>query len=456
MAKVTLGLDDSELTSGLSRAGKNMQNWAAKAQSSTAVVGGGLMKAFAFAGGASALRGFASEMGAVVDMATRFGTTAESIQRVGNSAQLSGTDIESVAKVMSKLTVEAAKGSKEMEALGISSSAFANANLEDQVIMLAGAYEQANGDQTKMVQLMSLLGNRGQQILPMLAQGAANLRDEFGRLPVVVEESARAMAALDDRVDLFSQQLKSGFGVAIREALKLHTAIVALGNSGFDGDKFKKEFEKLDTASNAEFEKNRPKRKEFDPDAFAAGTGKTSTTQQAKEEAEQRKKEAIAILAGDLEIADAKAKGNEKLAAQLERQKAILAEAQRIMRETGLDPNSAVQAAESLNPADQEKSGRIKGYTGGSKSGESLSQDTGLLSGGTFNDFFHPKSFFDKKDLTPRNSDAFNDFFHPSGKGGPQGQSAAARDARKRENTPKDTTSILSKQLEALEKLSSF
>jgi hypothetical protein len=459
MAKVKLGLDDSELTTGLSRAGKNIQGFAAKAQASTAVAGGGLMKAFAFLGGASAIKGFASEMGNVVDLATRFGTTAESIQRVGNSAQLAGTDIESVAKLMSKLTIEAAKGSKEMEALGISSAAFANANLEDQVIMLAGAYEQANGDQTKMVQLMSLLGNRGQQILPMLSAGVAGLRDEFGRMPVVLEDSAKAMAAFDDMVDLSVQQFKWGIGVMIKEVLTLHQGIMALSKSGFNGDKFKEEFEKIKKAEDAAAEEKRPKRKEFDPDAFAAGTGKVVQTQQAKDEADQRKREAIAILNGDLAIADAKAKGNDKLAAQLERQKAIRAEAIRIMNETGLDPNAAVAAAAKMNAdpmaGDESKKGRIKGYTGGAKSGESLSKDTGFLGGGTFKDFFHPDSFFDKKDLTTRNSDDFNQFFH--GKG-PQRQTAQARETRDRENRNgnKDSHSILEAQLKVLETLASY
>jgi hypothetical protein len=272
-AVIRLGYDNSKVRAGAKETQAIMQKTAGAVSKSFEPMTAGLGKAFAAIGGSMAIRGFASEMGVIVDLATRFGTTAESIQRVGNSAQLAGTDIESVAKLMSKLTIEAAKGSTEMDALGISASAFANANLEDQVLMLAGAYEQANGDQTKMVQLMSLLGGRGQQILPMLSAGVAVLRDEFGRMLVVTEDSAKAMAAFDDRVDLAVQQFKWGLGVMIKDAMILHQALMALAKSGFNLDKFKEEFDKMKKAEDDAMAARKPKRKEFDPDAFGAGAG---------------------------------------------------------------------------------------------------------------------------------------------------------------------------------------
>jgi hypothetical protein len=470
-AVIRLGYDNSKVRQGAAETRNIMGKTAADVQKSFAPMTAGLGKAFAAIGGSMALRGFASEMGGIVDLATRFGTTAESIQRVGNSAQLAGTDIESVAKLMSKLTIEAAKGSTEMDALGISASAFANANLEDQVLMLAGAYEQANGDQTKMVQLMSLLGGRGQQILPMLSAGVAGLRDEFGRMPVVIEESARALAALDDRVDLFVQQFKSGIGVVIKDAMILHEALMALSNSGFDTKKFKEEFDLRMALLNAKPAKK--ERKEFDTEAFEAGTEKNDN--KAKSDADEMARAQEQLAEAKLNIIKQSETEEGKINRLLQEQNAIREKAKnlnensadyikaqaeylknaneisvtqnklakdyadtldeiRIRRQKIRDEENTKELQkgkdymETLNEmrvrrdtirrqdkeSEREEQGTqsafdgkrrtIKGYTGGSKSGQ-------LLQGGTFDELFGTK-----KDMTPRNSDTFNEFFHPKGK----------------------------------------
>lgn len=447
MAKVTLGLDDTNLTAGLSRSAGNLNKFAATSQASMQKVGSAVTRAFAFAGGAAALRGFASEMGRVNDLAQRFGVSAESIQKVGNVAQLAGTDIEAVAKIMSKLTVEAAKGNAQFESLGISAAAFANAGLDQQVILLAGAYERANGDQTKMVELMDLLGNRGQEILPMISTGAADVADQFSKIPVVMGGSVKAMANLDDQIDFFTQSMKSAFGVAIQEARILAAAIDAISMKGFNLDQFN---EAQDAILNPKNEKK--PRTEFDPDKFTGGGAGGDTKAEAAALRAEKLARSASELQMDLDIAAAKEKGNDKKAAALEREKKIRADQRQIMNDVGLDPAAAREAAEKLNPEARDTGRKkIRGYSGAQRDAR-----TKTIFDSGFNEFFHPEETkFGQRSKTGLASQSFNDFFH---RRDPQRQTAEARAARSAEKQvgAKDPLEVMKAQLNALEKLAAY
>ena len=163
----------------------------------------------------------------------------------------------------------------------------------------------------------------------------------------------------------------------------------------------------------------------------------------AKEKASAAEKEASAIakresgafdLTKDIQIAQATAKGDTKEAEKLRREKNIAGDARRIAEDLGLDPAAALQAAEALNP-DTSKSGRIRGYSGSQRA------KNRFLDQRSFKQFFHPDSFFDKKDLTPRASKEFNEFFGGKGKG---------------KDGDGSNMSILEAQLAALEKLTSY
>jgi hypothetical protein len=472
-AVIRLGYDNSKVRQGAAETRNIMGKTAADVQKSFAPMTAGLGKAFAAIGGTMAIRGFASEMGGIVDLATRFGTTAESIQRVGNSAQLAGTDIGSVAKLVSKLTIEAAKGSAEMDALGISASAFANANLEDQVLMLAGAYEQANGDQTKMVHLMNLLGGGGQQILPMLSMGVQELRDEFARMPVVTEAAAKAMAAFDDRVDLAVQQVKWGFGVMIEDAMILHQSLMALANSDFSLEKFKEEFDKMRKAEEDAMAARKPKRKEFDPEAFEAGTEKGNN--KAKGDADEMARAQEQLAEAKLNIIKQSETEEGKINRLMQEQNAIREKAKslnensadyikaqaeylknaneisitqnklakdyadtldeiRVKRQKIRDEENTKELQKGKDYMETLNEMRVRRDTIRRQDKERESEEQGtqsafdgkrrkiigyqggsksgqLLQGGTFDELFGTK-----KDMTPRNSDTFNEFFHPKGK----------------------------------------
>ncbi len=167
----------------------------------------------ALAGGAvlGFFKNLFDEMGRVQDLSERFKTSAESIQRVGESAKLAGADIELVAKSISRLTIEAQKGGETAEImvrLGISTQAFLGMDLEGKVIALAGAHERASGSIEDSAAFMELLGGRGQDLLPLLSQGAEALAEQFRSVKVATDDTVAAIDQAGDTLTEFGNKVK--------------------------------------------------------------------------------------------------------------------------------------------------------------------------------------------------------------------------------------------------------
>ena len=171
--------------------------------------------AFAFGAVASFVSNFVGEMGRIKDISDRLGESTDTIQRVGNAAKLSGTDLEYAIKILNKMGVEAAKSSKEYDALGISGTAFANAGIEERALMLAKAFDECNGSQEKMLKLMDRLGPKGQDMLTMLSGGAEELKKLFEGVPVVNAQAINATAKFGDAVDWISMKSKEALGSVV-------------------------------------------------------------------------------------------------------------------------------------------------------------------------------------------------------------------------------------------------
>ena len=184
--------------------------------------------AFAFGAVASFVSNFVGEMGRIKDISDRLGESTDTIQRVGNAAKLSGTDLEYAIKVLTKLTNEASKSSEAFAAVGINGAAFANAGTEDKILMLAKAFEECSGSQDQMLKLMSLLGPKGQDMLIMLAGGADELKKLFAEVPVVNEQAINAVAKFDDAMDTLAMKSKEALGSVVGLFMGVSAQAVAL------------------------------------------------------------------------------------------------------------------------------------------------------------------------------------------------------------------------------------
>jgi hypothetical protein len=207
-ANVTVGVKSGLFKKGLDEMRSQAQQWGGDIKSTIA-------GAFALGAVTSFVSGFITEMARVKDLADRLGESSDTIQRVGNAAKLSGSDLEFVVKTLNKLTGEAYKGADGFAAIGIQASDFANSGMEQKILMLAKAYEEANGSQQKMGELMALLGPKGQDMLIMLSQGYKDLSVQMREVNIASAETVDAMAAVDDNIESMFQHMKSGLSNVI-------------------------------------------------------------------------------------------------------------------------------------------------------------------------------------------------------------------------------------------------
>jgi hypothetical protein len=174
------------------------------------LVGGGLL---------AGMKSTVQEFARIGDLSKRFDESSESLQRVGHAAEQSGTDLEMVAKAMSKLTItagEAAAGNKESAAtfsdLGINAAEFIKMPMEEKLKALAQAYETSNGDAEQLTKVMALVGVRMQDLLPMLSEGKTGLDALFKDAPVLADEAVAAIARADDAIAKMNRTLKVSAG----------------------------------------------------------------------------------------------------------------------------------------------------------------------------------------------------------------------------------------------------
>jgi len=217
----TVGITTAPFKRGLDEMRAETQKWGGDLKSTIA-------GAFAFSAVSSFVGNFMSEMDRIAKISARFGQSTETMQRLGHVASLAGSDLEMVAKVMTKLTIEAGKSSDKFEALGINASDFAAAGFDQQVLMLADAYEAANGDVEKQIALMTLLGTKGQDILPLLATGAAELRKQFAGVATVAPQVISAIEMMNDSMDDFTQGAKASLGATFGLMAHLGAAAAAV------------------------------------------------------------------------------------------------------------------------------------------------------------------------------------------------------------------------------------
>lgn len=222
-----LGLDSRPFKNGLDEARHHAEEFSSE-------IGKMFLGAFAVERLFEGIESGISKLARVGQLSERFGESAESIQRVGNAAELAGIPIDNIAKIMSRLTTEAAKSGDKFDILGISASRFIDAPLEEKVLLLARAMEEAQGDQTKMVALMDILGGRGQDVLTLLAQGSEKLAAEMGGVTIASEGAVRAAHGLEVTLKRAGQAGTAALGWLLQSVSTLGAGMEYLGATLYD------------------------------------------------------------------------------------------------------------------------------------------------------------------------------------------------------------------------------
>lgn len=173
------------------------------------------MLAGAFGGAAVAawVSKMVDEFGRIQDLADRLGMSAESIQRIGYAAKLSGSDLETAAKGLTVLTrsiAQAEQGNDELGkafgVLGINLQEFKALSPEEQLVAISKGFTEAGDRGEGLGAVMKVLGKGGAELIPLLTQGPEALKEQLDEAAVASNESVKAVANLGDQIDKLKAQ----------------------------------------------------------------------------------------------------------------------------------------------------------------------------------------------------------------------------------------------------------
>ena len=211
-----------DVTVGVKGAGfqRGLQAMRAQAGKFSGDLKGMLVGAFSIAG----VVAFASRMREVRNEALRLGTSVESVQRISKVAKGADVDFEVLAKAMNKVTLEAGKAANGdkgsgglFKRLGLDAKAFVGLKMEDKIIALSAAFQRSKQSGDGTAAMLELLGERGTEIIPVLAQGPQALASGMKEAAVQTNATVQAFATLDKTIGKLkgtgARWLSQGIGI---------------------------------------------------------------------------------------------------------------------------------------------------------------------------------------------------------------------------------------------------
>ena len=258
--KTTLGRmnEIKKVQNDLRSLGDEATKTAAKTKGITGAFDGmrGVVAGLGLGAAATGARQLFAEFGRIQDLSERFNTSAESIQRLANAARLGGTDIESIATALTKAGMAATDvitGNETMaqtfERAGINARAFLDANMDQKLIMIAEAFQRANGDAVKVNSIIEILGTKGGANLIPLISKVDELRSNMQAAAVATDETVRRLAEADDTLQKLGNNLKIYTGTFISFIQQQFERVG--GMLAGQGAKTIKEMEQLELEANA-------------------------------------------------------------------------------------------------------------------------------------------------------------------------------------------------------------
>lgn len=205
---IDIGVKNSRVRSGLAQIESEVNKFSGSLTGMFRGALGGFGAAFSVQG----ILALAEKMHNVRIEALRMGTSAENVQRIGKMAKTSGVDFEALAKTMNKVTLEAGKAANGDKAsanlfkrLHMDGKAFASLSMDQKLVALSAAFERSRSSGDGTAAMLELIGERGTEIIPVLARGPKALADGMREAEV---QSTRTVNAMD-RLFIAAQRLKT-------------------------------------------------------------------------------------------------------------------------------------------------------------------------------------------------------------------------------------------------------
>ena len=170
---------------------------------------------------------------AIGDTATKLGESAETVQRVGYAAKLSGSSIEGLAAAFLKLEKntgdeETTKAREALERYGLSVDQVMSMPLDQKILAYSEAFERARAGGSGYKDLLDMMGKSAGELIPLLMEGKEGIQEMFGAAVVIDDAGVKRLGEMNDAFDGMVMKMK---------ALTAETVIL--------GDQFLKLFENL-------------------------------------------------------------------------------------------------------------------------------------------------------------------------------------------------------------------
>lgn len=146
------------------------------------------------------------------DLSLRLGISTERLSVLSLYAEQSGTDIDTLATAMGKLGVKVASGDKTLKSYGVTAG-----SADEALFQLADKIAATEDPMIRLKMATDAFGKSGQQMLPLLVQGGAALREMGANAPIVSTEMAKMADEFNDKM----AELKGSFisaGLSMTEA----------------------------------------------------------------------------------------------------------------------------------------------------------------------------------------------------------------------------------------------
>lgn len=240
---VSLGLNAVEFTTGLTKAERDAQKFAAAIDKGIATAASAAGVALAAIGTAAAaafaaVDKFAKEAAQFQDLSEKTGASAESLASFAVAANVAGTSMESIAGASIKLTKnltgvddESKAAGAALKALGLNIEQFKRLSPDKQIDAIAKALSNFEDGAGKTAVAIALFGKAGADALPFLKE----LAEGVGRVNILTDEQIKRADAYADAQARTRAVLQAYAQALATEALPAVTAftgaLIDLGKS---------------------------------------------------------------------------------------------------------------------------------------------------------------------------------------------------------------------------------
>jgi len=232
--RVVLGLDTAQLDKGLKDAQGSLAKFSSSMKTAGIAAVAGLTTAFAGVG--YAVKGALDQADKMGKMAQSVGIPVEELSKLKHAADLSGVGLDSLGTAMTRLSKNMSEGNEAFKIMGISLRN-ADGSLKETSTVLGDIADKFKGyadGANKTALAVSIFGKSGAEMIPMLNQGRAGLKemgDEAERLGLVID--TRTTTAAENFNDNLTRIGRIGEGVANKIAGEVAPSLANLSEVMF-------------------------------------------------------------------------------------------------------------------------------------------------------------------------------------------------------------------------------